>query len=378
MSVAMMGEKDAITIHPNDHSRSALQEEEEEIQLRPDSQCGEPTTGSRAAQEEEFETRRSHIPHEFSFAQLWSHIKRFRLLCGAVVNHEKVQMGIVTLIGINAIMMGVATFDFVMEDPQVEHIFEQVDQAFLIVFTIELALQLIYHGFKLFLDGWLVFDFVIIVASWSLSSVQIIRAFRIFRALRLITRIKMMKNLVLAVFSVMPRMNAIGLLLGLIFYIFAVMMTQLFKDMYQDGLTEEDYFSNLGISFFTLFQIMTLDDWANISRQVIEVYFWAWVLFFVFVTISGFIVVNLIIAVICDAVATLTEDTKAKIHGSYDEDDEDDSSEMRLKPSRMSEHLKMLEDQIDELARSQEQMLQLLERRKGNSLDGSTQTNLYQ
>ena len=226
---------------------------------------------------ERHSNRRIHVREELSLHRLVQAILKFRRLCGAVVNHEKMQIGIVTLIGINSIMMGVATFDFVTEHPAVDGAFDEVDLAFLVVFTIELALHLIYHGLKLFLDGWLVFDFVVIIVSWSLSSVQIIRAFRIFRALRLVTRVKMMKNLVLAVFNVMPKMAALGLLLALIFYIFAVMMTQMFKDLYQDGLTDEDYFSNLAITFFTLFQMMTLDNWADIARQVVDVYFWAWI-----------------------------------------------------------------------------------------------------
>ena len=80
-------------------------------------------------------------------------------------------------------------------------IFELVDKVFLIIFTVELGLQFIYHGWRLLLDGWLVFDLVIILTSWSFASVQIIRAFRIFRALRLITRIEVMKNLVLGEFA---------------------------------------------------------------------------------------------------------------------------------------------------------------------------------
>ena len=202
--------------------------------------------------------------------QIMEKIQDFRELCGAIVNDEKVQLFIVFLIAVNAVMMGVGTFEFVTENPEIDSAFEVVDQVFLIIFTIELAFQIAYLGFRLFLDGWLVFDFIIIVVSWSFSSVQIIRAFRIFRALRLVTRIEVMKNLVLAVFSVMPRMAAIGLLLLLIFYIFAVMFTQLFKDLYHEGKTSDDYFSRLDATFFTLFQIMTLDSWADIAREVID------------------------------------------------------------------------------------------------------------
>jgi hypothetical protein len=133
----------------------------------------------------------------------------FRYLSGTFVNSEKVQLFIVSLIAINALMMGIATFDFVREDPSLNNAFEIVDQIFLIIFTIELAMQFAYHGWRLLLDGWLCFDLIVIAMSWSFSSVQIIRAFRIFRALRLITRIKVMKNLVLGTFdSVLPLVDS--------------------------------------------------------------------------------------------------------------------------------------------------------------------------
>ena len=118
----------------------------------------------------------------------------------------------------------------------------------------------------------------------------------------------------------MPRMFAIFLLLLLVSYIFAVMFTQLFKDLYKRGLTTIDYFGRMDDTFFTLFQIMTLDAWAEIAREVMAVYPWAWLPFIVFVIITGFVVVNLIIAVICDAIAALHDDEKAKLHGTYEDD----------------------------------------------------------
>lgn len=127
-------------------------------------------------------------------------LQTLRYACGNFVNHNKVQLFIVTLIAINALMMGIATFDFVRENPDVSSVFETVDLVFLIIFTVELGLQFVYYGWRLLLDGWLLFDLIVIITSWSFSSVQIIRAFRIFRALRLITRVKVMKNLVLGKF----------------------------------------------------------------------------------------------------------------------------------------------------------------------------------
>lgn len=349
-----MGEMDEFKLHLEDEvgpKEFKLQLEDEVLVPREKSfrESQETSFGQRQGNDEEQEGRPPPVHPTMNT------IQTFRRLCGKIVNDERVQLFIVFLISVNGIMMGIATFDFVTDNPNVDAAFETVDLAFLIIFTIELALQCIFHGFRLFLDGWLVFDFIIIVMSWSFSAVQIIRAFRIFRALRLVTRVKVMKNLVLAVFSVMPRMAAIGLLLMLIFYIFAVMMTQLFKDLYAEGKTDYDYFSRLDVTFFTLFQIMTLDDWAGIARQVIDDVWWAWIPFLIFVTISGFIVVNLIIAVICDAVSSLHEDVKAKIHGTYEEGDSDGSPEPDIR-----EQLEMLEEQVDELTRVQEQMLHTL------------------
>ncbi len=61
----------------------------------------------------------------------------------------------------------------------------------------------------------------------------------------------------------MPRMFAIALLLALVMYIWAVLMTQLFGTLYVQGDTVTNYFGRLDSSFFTLFQIMTFDNWVR-------------------------------------------------------------------------------------------------------------------
>lgn len=312
-----------------------------------------------------------------------SNMQEFREVCGAMVNHEKVQNGIIILIAINAAMMGIGTFPFVNDDPKVEAAFILTDKIFVSIFTAELGMQIIYLGFRLFLDGWLVFDFLIIVISWSFDTIGFVRAFRVFRALRLITRVKVMKNLVLALFSVLPRMGAIGLLLLLISYIFAVMLTQLFKDLRQDGFTDYDYFGRLDKTFFTLFQLMTLDGWSNIARQVVAVYkckstcykttirsstinqleyqscfvqfVGGWIPIMCFVSISGFIVVNLIVAVICEAVSNLGDDDKAKIHGEFVENNKE------VQRLDLHEQVDFLEEKVNNLHNLQKQSTDTLQ-----------------
>lgn len=196
-----------------------------------------------------------------------------RRYMGKVINNHHVQNIVLLLIVVNAIMMGVATFPAIKYDPQIITKFETADQIFLILFTIESGMQLGYHGWTLFKDGFLVFDLLIVVMSWALEGAQVFRAFRILRAVRLITRIDLLKNLVLALFSVVPKMTAIFMLLALIFYIFAVMFTQLFKGMYKDGEVSEPYFDSLPDSFFTLFQMMTLVSCCCCDKDSVDLYF---------------------------------------------------------------------------------------------------------
>lgn len=315
-----------------------------------------PQDGQAGDDDESSAAQQSTINHSMQKYQ------RFRNKVGKLVNHKKVQFFIVWLIALNAMMMGIGTSKSIKNNENAQNAFEAIDKAFLIIFTVELGMQFIYHGWRILIDGWLLFDTIIIVISWVFAEVQIIRAFRIFRALRLITRIKVMKNLILALFGVIPRMLAIGVLLFLVSYIFAVMFTQLFKDLYEDGYTEFNYFGRIDKTFFTLFQIMTLDAWAGVAREVMDVYPWAWLPFIVFVIVTGFVVVNLMIAVICDSIAALHDDERAKLHGTYDEASAElEESNPDFNQGDVQEQLDALEDQVDALSRMQEATLLALE-----------------
>lgn len=278
----------------------------------------------------------------------WDVIKKLRQNVGAAVNNLWVQWTMILLITINAIMIGIATFDVVKDDESMATAFENTDLVFLIIFTIELVMQFFYLGFRLFLDGWLVFDLLVISASWgsygiAAAQLQILRAFRIFRTFRLITRVKIMRDLITALWSVMPRMGAIFLMLTLIFYIFSVMFTQLYADV------SYRFFGNLQNSMLTLFQMMTMDGWSEITRDIMEEKTYGWFYVISFVIITGFVMVNLMVAVVCDAIGDLDEKTKAQILHGYESVSEGDS----FRNVELRHQLDMIEDQVGDLTRIQ-------------------------
>ena len=78
-------------------------------------------------------------------------------------------------------------------------------------------------------------------------------------------------------------MGSIILLLLILNYVFAVMATKMFSADFQE------HFGTIGASFFTFFQIMTLEGWSGeIVRPVMEKYPWAWVLFVPYIVLATF------------------------------------------------------------------------------------------
>jgi voltage-gated sodium channel len=301
----------------------------------------------------------------------WGSLSWLRAVIGAFINDTRVQLFIVCLIVINALLMGVATFDLVTNSPSIQAAFETTDQVFLSVFTVEIALQLFHHGLRPVLtDGWLCFDLVVVVASWSLESMQIVRALRVFRVLRLITKLATLRKLVQALFEVTPAVTAIISLLLLIMYIYAVLCTTLFGHLYDDGVTDRDYFSRLDTSLFTLLQFVTL-EWADIVRQVVSKYYWAWIVFITFLTLTSIILYSLIVAVVCDAVSQ-TE------HANDEPKVKDLNDASALEQIQQLQHrVAQLTYQQEHLSKALKQCLQELSNRLAadDDVDGSSETS---
>lgn len=98
----------------------------------------------------------------------------------------------------------------------------------------------------------------------------------------------------------------------ILFFVFAILFVDLFKHSYDNGVTSVDYFGSLQTAFFTLFQIMTLDDWSNICKELMKENSWAWAPVIAFVIVSSFFFLNLVIAVVCEAVTSVHRDTVVK------------------------------------------------------------------
>jgi voltage-gated sodium channel len=203
---------------------------------------------------------------------------------------------ILTLIAVNAVTLGLETSPKVMASTG--DLLLHLDRIILAIFVIELIARMIadFRGF--WRDPWRIFDFVIVSIALVPTSgaLSVLRAFRILRVLRLVSTVPAMRRVVSGLLSALPGMGSILLLLGLIFYVFAVISTKLFAASFPQ------WFGSIGESSYTLFQIMTLESWSmGIVRPVMAEFPYAWMLFVPFIIATAFTVLNLFIGVIVDA-----------------------------------------------------------------------------
>ena len=219
-----------------------------------------------------------------------------------IVDHPLAERILIGLIVLNAITLGLETSKTVMASwGQLIH---ALDNIILAIFVVELAARLWVQRLSFFRDGWNVFDFIVVGISLvpATESLQVLRSLRILRVLRLITAVPSLKRVVSALISALPGLGSIVALLMLIFYVSAVMATKMFGDV-EFGTGKDHYFGSIGATLITLFQIMTLDAWADvILRPLMEKHPYAWVFFVPFVLISAFVALNLFIGVVVSAI----------------------------------------------------------------------------
>jgi voltage-gated sodium channel len=223
-----------------------------------------------------------------------------------------VQNFILGVILFNAAILGLETSKPAME--MAGPLIVTLDQICLAIFVVEIAAKLSARGFDFFKRGWNIFDFVIVGISLvpAAQGLSVLRALRILRLLRVLSVTPSLRRVVEGLMSALPGMGSVFLLTGLIFYIAAVMATKLF------GATFPDWFGTLGLSAYSLFQIMTLESWSmGIVRPVMEVYPYAWAFFVPFILVTTFAVVNLVVGLIVNSMQDAHHEEDVEKTDSY-------------------------------------------------------------
>ncbi|AXH10268.1 ion transporter [Malaciobacter halophilus] len=216
------------------------------------------------------------------------------------ITSKKFQNFIATLIVFNGIILGLATSKTVVQE--YSFVLTLIDNIIIAIFTIEIILRIYVHRLSFFKDPWSLFDFFVVAISLvpANEGLSILRVLRVLRLFRLLTVIPQMRTIIGALLGVIPGIASVSMVLMLFFYVFAIMATNLYAQ------TFPQWFGTLGQSMYTLFQVMTLESWSmGIARPIMEIHPYAWIFFVIYILIVTFIMVNLFIGLIVDAIFTI-------------------------------------------------------------------------
>ena len=218
-----------------------------------------------------------------------------RALTRGIAESPAFNRAIVVVLVVNAVALGCRTAESVSRS--LDPLLITIEATVVAIFVAEMAVKI--HAFRgaFFRDPWNWFDLIVITVSAVPASgtLLMLRTVRILRTFRLISVIPSMRHVVNALFSALSGIVSILLLLALVLYTASIAAVQMF------GAIEPEHFGHLGASLLTMFKVMT-QGWPEVADKIVEVRPLGWLFFLGYIVLTGFIVLNLLIAVMVNAV----------------------------------------------------------------------------
>jgi voltage-gated sodium channel len=203
---------------------------------------------------------------------------------------------VLLLILLNAVLIGAETSRALMDSHgPLLHLANLFFQA---AFVVEILLRILAcwpRPMRFWRDPWNAFDFAVVAVSLIPAVgpfTTIARLARVLRVTRLVSAMPDLRLIISTMLRSIPSMGHVILMLSLLLYVYAVMGYYLFH------AADPQHWGTLGAAFLALFQVLTLEGWAELQQAVIGAHPLAWAYFASFIVVGVFVVVNLFIAVV--------------------------------------------------------------------------------
>jgi len=253
----------------------------------------------------------------------------------AIRSNKSFEMTVIAIIIISALVIGASTYDISPFWISVVKVFDMaVTVFFLIEILIRMAAEQRVRNF--FKSGWNVFDFCIVTLSLipieESEMALLARLLRIFRVLRLISIIPELRILMDSLIKAIPRIGYVALLMFIIFYIFAAVGSFFFEKI------NPVLWGDISIAMLTLFRVATFEDWTDVMYETMEVYPFSWAFYLIFIFLTAFVFLNMMIGVVLDVMQ--------KEHEKMDQETgEGEAGEVHW----IKEHTKSMEQKMDRM-----------------------------
>jgi voltage-gated sodium channel len=223
-----------------------------------------------------------------------------------IADSQRFQAFIFGVIVFNAVVLGLDTYDGLRAD--VGNLLTVLNDACLGIFVVELTIRIAAYGRRpqdFFKEGWNVFDFVVIGAAFVpglRQNATLLRLIRLLRVVRLVSVLPELRVLIRGMLGALPPIGSMGVLALLFLYVYGMLGWILFGDEIPER------WGNIGEAMLTLFTVFTLEGWNDVLYQAQEVHSWSWVFFISFVLLASLLIINILIAIIINAMESAREE----------------------------------------------------------------------
>jgi voltage-gated sodium channel len=231
--------------------------------------------------------------------------ERIAARCKRIAESQRFQAFIFGVIVFNAIVLGLDTYDELSDD--YGELLTVLNDACLGVFVVEVAVRISAYGRRpqdFFKEGWNVFDFVVIGAAFLpglRQNATLLRLVRLLRVVRLVSVLPELRVLIAGMGRALPPIGSMGVLALLFLYVYGMLGWILFGDEIPER------WGNIGEAMLTLFTVFTLEGWNDVLYQAQEVHPWSWIFFVSFVLLASLLIINILIAIIINAMEEARE-----------------------------------------------------------------------
>jgi voltage-gated sodium channel len=268
--------------------------------------------------------------------------------CGRVVDSSWFDPLMLGIIAINAVTLGLETYDSI--DAAIGVQLHLANDVILGLFVVELALRMGAFADRpvaFFRSGWNVFDFLVITASFvpgvreNATLLRLVRLLRIVRAVRLLPDLRV---LTVAVGRSIPGVASLAAITLLLVYVYGMVGWVIFHD--HDPANFED----IGQSMVTMFVLLTLENLPAYIERGQELSDWTLLFYVSYVLVASFLIFNLFIGIVINS---MEEARAIELHRAEREllDEDDDEDHERAHAVIVEERLRALRAAVDELER---------------------------
>ena len=263
--------------------------------------------------------------------------------CKQIADSERFQGFILGVIVLNAITLGLQTYDISAE---LSSALTTLDEVFVGIFLVELAIRIAAFGSRpqdFFKDRWNVFDFVVITAVFApglRENATLLRIVRLLRVVRVVTVLPDLRILVRALLRSVPPIVSLAVLTLMLMYVYGMVGWILFHEQ------DPENWGDIGQALLSTFTMLTLENWPALLEAGTAIHPQSWIFFVSYVLLASFLVINILIAIIINSVEEVhqveREEERADRRERFEEAGEDGAI-------TVSERLTALRDAIDEL-----------------------------